>query len=132
MDTLSVENQILMLYERIVCPGIYELEVPSYQQGRHYLHHFLNSFYKRPMCLTTRSENLPDAVINLAHALDVENFFLLDNYERQQKLLEFDWGDFLWIEMTSDLQNEPYMQELLALLKTFSIQNQIPIVSVVS
>ena len=97
MGILSTENQIVMLHEHLVCPGVYVVNVSTQQQGRQYLTYFLRFFFKRPMCLTAHGEQLPEHVLNIAHELDLDSLFLQNSYEFKQRILEFAWGDFIWI-----------------------------------
>lgn len=131
MDILSTENQILMLHEHLVCPGFYVLNVSTQQQGRQHLAYFLRFFFRRPMCLTAQGELLPERVLNIAHELDLDFLFLQNSYEFKQRILEFAWGDFIWIEVTDELQQKPWFAIMMSLFNELSMQVDVPMLSMI-
>ncbi len=124
------EAEILDLQDKFLSEGIHHVKVRDIAAGRNIINTFLDSLaaYHEIACLSVSNNGLESYITNIYHEL------LLHGYiERCQakNLEEFFidqfYFDFLWIECSSKLMEQPWFADFQMNIHNFRLERQIPI-----
>jgi hypothetical protein len=125
-DTILTESEIIELSEKFLEPGVHELRVRSLAQGRSLIAHFLRiiNYYRVTACVSHEGK-LPETVIDLYS-------LLLQNPDSSLAELVTCYAacDFLWIEVSPELQTTPWFAQCLQDLEALKVARAIPIMLV--
>lgn len=123
------DQQIIDLHMRFLTNGFQHIQVPSIKEGRELIQTLLSSldYYRAVACLTTSDIELP------AHAQDifsnlVEGRYVPNNLE--QFFLDYDQFDFLWMELTPCLLNQPWLENFKSLFIDNHMHVKMPIICI--
>lgn len=128
--TILNEEQIIDLHQALLTNGFHHMYANTIQEGRSILHVLLQSLgcHQDIACLTVENKNLPATTFDLyyylfeggyldaKHQTDLEDFFL-NRFE----------NDFLWIEATPQLTQQPWFFYFEQKLIELRINQQVPI-----
>ncbi len=116
------ESDILTLQEKFLTPGFHYLKVKNVATGRDLIQLFLKSLtiYHTVACLSTVQQLLPEAIIDITKEFIATSSF--DSFIFESSAL-----DFMWVEATNELRNEPWFDEYNQAIIDNHLDTQIPI-----
>lgn len=124
------EYDILELQEIFLTYGFHSLVVPSLPFGRDLTIRFLDSLncYSNIACLSLSSRPLRSSVINVYEELGFSGALVHSGTTIETFLLDQFYYDFLWIEMTQELDEAPWYWLFEQKLLEFNLFKALPIV----
>jgi hypothetical protein len=126
--TLS-DQEIIELHVRFLTNGFQHIQVPNVEEGRVLMGKLLKSldYYHTISCLTESDIPLFADVQDLFTYL-IEGRYLPHNLE--QFFLDYNDFDFLWLELSPNLLDQPWLEEFKSLLMANHIHMRMPIMCI--
>ena len=129
-STLSLDD-ILYVQEMFLTKGLHHIMVPDMWQGRTLIHDFLKSmnYFHDIACLTHSDQPaLDDYESNLLEGVAdyCGQDIILDTVE--EYFLEHYCADFMWIELSESLLNNPLVLQIVHVMHDLDIAHRIPVV----
>ena len=129
---LSIDD-ILCIQEMFLAKGLHHIMVPDIFEGRTLVHSFLQSmhYFHEVACLTNDIEtSLAPEEYNLLENLTdfCGQELTLDSIE--EYFLEHYCADFMWIELSEALMNNPLVLQIAYIMHALDIAHRIPVVAV--
>lgn len=126
------EYDILELQEIFLTYGLHSIKVPSISFGRDLVIRFLDSLhcYSNIACLSLSARPLRTSVVNLYEELGLSGALAHSHTNLETFLLEHFYYDFLWIEMTQELDEAPWYWYFEQKLLDFNLIKTLPVVIV--
>lgn len=124
------EAEILELQDKFLSEGIHHIKVADVAAGRDLINTFLDSWtiYRELSCVTLSNMPLESYITNIYHELLLHGHI---HRSQSQNLEEFFidqfYFDFLWIECTSRLTEQPWFADFQMNLFNFRLEQQMPI-----
>jgi hypothetical protein len=128
------DADIIELQDKFLTTGLHSIKVPNVAEGRFAINTILKSLncYSNVACLSMHDTELESKFFDMYYGLTLGGY-VHGNFE--QKLDEFFLEqcdvDFLWIEATIQLVEQPWFYSFERKLSQFKIDLQIPIVVLV-
>jgi len=127
------ESEILELQDKFLSEGIHTIKVADFAAGRNLVHAFLDSLaaHHEIACLTVSNKLLESYITNIYHELLLHGY--IDRFESknlQEFFIDQFYFDFLWIECTPKLMEQPWFADFQMNLLNFKLERQIPILMI--
>lgn len=123
------DQQIIDLHMRFLTNGFQHIQVPTIKEGRDLIETLLSSldYYHAVACLTASDLELPANALDIFSQL-VEGRYVPNNLE--QFFLDHDEFDFLWLELTPSLLNQPWIDTFKSLFIDNHMHVKMPIMCI--
>lgn len=124
------EYDILELQELFLTYGLHSIKIPTMPFGRDLVVRFLDSLqcYSNVACLSLSTRPLRPGIVNLYDELALYGALAHSHTTLESFLLENFYYDFLWIEMSQELDESPWYWYLEQKLLDFNLIKTLPIV----
>lgn len=126
------EYDILELQEIFLTYGLHSLKVPTLPFGRDLIIQLLDSLhcYSNVACLSLSSRPLRPSMVDLYAELGLAGALAHSHTMLETFLIEHFYYDFLWIEMTQELDEAPWYWYFEQKLLDFNLIKTLPIIIV--